>query len=89
MRVYSICRKCAEVHSAELECPACCAIGTLPARSVPIIRSRRPAPDGAGPSSFPSDGSIARRGVVRASALVVSAYLFAVVVLLIAVFARV
>ena len=87
MRVYSICRKCAEVHSAELECPGC-AIGTLPARSVPIIRSRRPEPETAGPSSFPSDGSSVRRGVVRASALVVSAYLFAVVVLLIAVFAR-
>ena len=87
MRVYSICRKCAEVHSAELECPGC-AIGTLPARPLPIIRSRRPAPEAAGPSAFPSDGSSGRRGVVRASALVVSAYLFAVVVLLIAVFAQ-
>ena len=88
MRIYSICRKCAEVHPAELECAGCCAIGTLPARpAAPVIRSRRPAPE-AGPSSFPSDGTIARFGMARASALVVSAYLFAVVVLIIAVFAR-
>jgi hypothetical protein len=88
MRVYSICRKCAEVHPAELECPGCCAIGTLPARAAPVIRPRRPAPDQTGPSSFPSDGSTARRGVARASALVVSAYVVAVVVLLLAVFAQ-
>ncbi len=88
MRVYSICRKCAEVHPAELDCPGCCAIGTLPARALPVIRARRRDDDAAAPASFPSDGSIARRGVVRASALVVSAYVFAVVVLLVAVFAR-
>lgn len=87
MRVYSICRKCAEVHPAELECPGCCAIGTRPARALPVIRSRRPD-DRPAPASFPSDGSIARRGVVRASALVVSAYVFAVLVLLLAVFAQ-
>lgn len=88
MRVYSICRKCAEVHPAELECPGCRAIGTKPARALPVIRSRRPDDDRPAPASFPSDGSIARRGVVRASALVVSAYVFAVVVLLLAVFAQ-
>lgn len=87
MRAYSICRKCAEVHLAELECPGCCAIGTFPAR--PIVRPRRPrAADDAAPASFPSDGSFGRRGVVRASAVVVSAYVVAVVVLLIAVFAQ-
>lgn len=89
MRVYSICRKCAEVHPAELECPTCCAVGTFrPVRAAPIIRPRRPAPADAPPASFASDGSLARRGVVRASALVVSAYVFAVVVLLLAVFAQ-
>ena len=87
MRVYSICRKCAEVHPAEMECPGCCAIGTLPARALPVVRSRRPA-DHPVPGSYPSDGSMARRGVVRASALVVSAYVFAVLVLLLAVFAQ-
>ncbi len=87
MRVYSICRKCAEVHPAALECPVC-AIGTFPVAALPVIRARRPAPDQVGPSAFPSDGSPARRGMARASALVVSAYLFAVVVLLLAVFAQ-
>jgi hypothetical protein len=88
MRVYSICRKCAEVHPAELECPAC-AIGALPiAAPVRVIRARRPVADQVGPSAFPSDGSPSRRGMARASALVVSAYVFAVVVLLLAVFAR-
>jgi hypothetical protein len=88
MRVYSICRKCAEVHPADLECPIC-AIGTLPlAAPLPVVRARRPVPEQAGPSAFPSDGSPARRGVARASALVVSAYVFAVVVLLLAVFAQ-
>lgn len=88
MRVYSICRKCAEVHPAELECPAC-AIGTFPIGVVhaPVVRARRPVADPIGPSAFPSDGSPARR-VARASALVVSAYVFAVVVLLLAVFAQ-
>jgi hypothetical protein len=88
MRVYSICRKCAEVHPAELDCPAC-AIGTFPiAAPVPVIRARRPVADEVGASAFPSDGSPARRGMARASALVVSAYVFAVVVLLLAVFAQ-
>lgn len=88
MRVYSICRKCAEVHPADLECPAC-ALGTLPvAAAAPVIRSRHRLADPVGSSAFPSDGSPARR-VARASALVVSAYVVAVVVLLIAVFARV
>ena len=90
MRVYSICRKCAEVHLAELECPGCCAIGTLAARvPTPIVRPRRQrAADDAAPASFPSDGAPGRRGVVRASAFVVSAYVFAVLVLLLAVFAQ-
>lgn len=89
MRVYSICRKCAEVHLAELECPGCCAIGTVPARPpVPIVRPRRPVVEDAAASSFPSDASLARRSVVRASAFVVSAYVFAVVVLILAVFAQ-
>ena len=90
MRVYSICRKCAEVHLAELECPGCCAIGTLAVRvASPVVRPRRQrAADDAAPASFPSDGALARRGVVRASAFVVSAYVFAVVVLLLAVFAQ-
>jgi hypothetical protein len=88
MRVYSICRKCAEVHPADLDCPFC-AIGTFPLRApVPVIRARRPAPDQVGPSAFPSDGTPTRRRVMRASALVVSAYVFAVVVLLLAVFAQ-
>jgi hypothetical protein len=88
MRVYSICRKCAEVHPADLECPVC-AVGTFPlAARLPVIRARRPAADQVGPSAFPSDGSPARRGMARASALVVSAYVFAVVVLLLAVFAQ-
>lgn len=88
MRVYSICRKCAEVHLADLECPSC-AIGTSPSRvPAPILRPRRPRVDDAAPASFPSDGSPARRRVVRASAFVVSAYVFAVVVLLLAVFAQ-
>ena len=87
MRVYSICRKCAEVHPAELECPAC-AIDTSPPRvRAPVVRARRPAADLIGPTAFPSDGSPARR-VARASALVVSAYVVAVVVLLLAVFAQ-
>lgn len=85
MRVYSICRKCAEVHPAELECPAC-AIDTFPPRAR-VLRARRPAADLIGPTAFPSDGSPARR-VARASALVVSAYVVAVVVLLLAVFAQ-
>jgi hypothetical protein len=88
MRVYAICRNCAEVHPAELECPACVAglLPALPAR--PVVRSRRAAGDDALPGSFASDGSLARRGVRRATAFVVSAYLVAVVVLLLAVFAQ-
>ena len=90
MRVYSICRKCAEVHPAELDCPGCCAIDTLAVRvASPIVRSRRPrAADDSAPASFPSDGAPGRRRVARASAFVVSAYVFAVVVLLLAVFAQ-
>jgi hypothetical protein len=87
MRVYSICRKCAEVHPAELECPACAIATVQRVAPVPVIRARRKA-DQVGPSAFPSDGSPARRGMARASALVVSAYVFAVVVLLLAVFAQ-
>ena len=89
MRVYSICRKCAEVHLAELECPGCCAIGAVPAwPPVPVVRPRRPVVEEAAASSFASDTSLARRGVVRASAFVVSAYVFAVLVLILAVFAQ-
>ena len=91
MRVYSICRKCAEVHPADLECPSCCAIGTSAAARVqsPVVRPRRQrAADDAAPASFPSDGAPGRRGLFRASAFVVSAYVFAVVVLLLAVFAQ-
>jgi len=87
MRVYSICRKCAEVHPAELECPACAIDTFSPRVRAPVVRSRRPAADLNGPTVFPSDGSPSRR-VARASALVVSAYVVAVVVLLLAVFAR-
>ena len=86
MRVFSICRKCAEVHLAELECPGC-AIGTLPAPQRILLRSRR-APDEPAAPSFAADSSLARRGMIRASTLVVSAYVFAVVVLLLAVFAQ-
>ena len=85
MRVYSICRKCAEVHPAELECPACAVDTSMPRARV--LRARHPAADLIGPTAFPSDGSPARR-VARASALVVSAYVVAVVVLLLAVFAQ-
>ena len=85
MMVYSICRKCAEVHLAQSECPGC-AIGTLPARGI-VLRSRRPKDEPAAPS-FAADALLARRGVVRASTVVVSAYVLAVLMLLLAVFAK-
>lgn len=89
MRVYAICRNCAEVHPAELECPACAAGARLPAPPPrPVVRSRRQRDDHAVPGSFASDGSLSRRGVRRATAFVVSAYVVAVVVLLLAVFAQ-
>jgi hypothetical protein len=87
MRAYSICRNCAEVHPAELECPACAGpMVRAPAR--PIIRSRRVDDDAGAHHPVAPPPAQVRRGVVRASTVVVSAYVFAVVVLLLAVFAQ-
>ena len=87
MRAYSICRNCAEVHPAELECPGCASpMVRAPAR--PVIRSRRVDDEIGGQHPVAPPPAQVRRGVVRASTVVVSAYVFAVVVLLLAVFAQ-
>jgi hypothetical protein len=84
MRWFTICRNCAEVHPAEMECPAC----------RPAAHIARPAPAAAAIVAprvrdrvAPLEPTPARR-LLRASTLVVSAYLLAVLVLILAVVAQ-
>ena len=84
MRLYSICRNCAEVHLAEMECPAC-----RPARH---MAPRAPAaalpPNRRDHERVPALEPAPARGLLRASTVVVSAYLLAVLVLILAVVAQ-
>ncbi|HUS64735.1 MAG TPA: hypothetical protein VMZ28_09350 [Kofleriaceae bacterium] len=85
MRLFSICRNCAEVHPVETACPACHPLPHLAAaagRTPPYRRAR----DEAAP--LPALEPARSRGMWRASTVVVSAYVLAVVVLILAVFAQ-
>ena len=84
MRLYSICRNCAEVHPVELACPSCHPLPhTAPA--VPARPRARPRDDAALIAALEPPPS---RGLWRASTVVVSAYVLAVVVLILAVVAQ-
>lgn len=86
MRLFSICRNCAEVHPVETACPAC----------HPLPHMARPAPGRTPPhrrggdeaAPLPAVEPARSRGMWRASTVVVSAYVLAVVVLILAVFAQ-
>jgi hypothetical protein len=80
MRLFSICRNCAEVHPVETACPACPPRPHTRDTAAVELRPRRPARAALEPA--PS------RSLWRASTVVVSAYVLAVVVLILAVFAQ-
>lgn len=83
MRLFSICRNCAEVHPVEIECPACHPVAHM---ARPVARSPRRARDQA--ASLPALEPAPSHRLLRASTVVVSAYLLAVLVLILAVVAQ-
>ena len=85
MRMFSICRNCAEVHPAEMECPACHPLAHTAARTPPA-RTRRRERDLAAP--IPAVEPSPQRRLVRASTVLVSLYVTAVVLLLLVVAAQ-
>ena len=88
MRLYSICRNCAEVHPVESACPACHPLPhtalAAPGRTPRHARHR----DQADAMMIAAVEPAPSRGLWRASTVVVSAYVLAVVVLILAVVAQ-
>lgn len=83
MRVYAICRQCAEVHLASAGCPDCARTAALGRRGE--SPGRAPGRDGPGDAQGPLIEQSPRQRRVWLSAAVLSAYLLAILGLLAAV----
>jgi hypothetical protein len=94
MTVYAICRNCAEVHPASLPCPGCASFGSDRMRTAdaPVAAQTPAVAPGLEPlprALQPHPHHPVARPLLRMSSVVVSAYFFAVLVLVIAVLAQV
>jgi hypothetical protein len=99
MRVYAVCRKCAEVHLADVGCQGCARRSTLsvPEKADPRLaigtrpleppRGAKGAAKGARPEPM-ALASPLRRPWLRASTVVITIYLVAIVTLLVAALAE-